>query len=434
MIDKALYGLRSSNYRWAERLADVLRDMGFFPSKAEPDIWMRKKGDHYEYIAVYVDDLLIASKDPMAIIEPLQSVYKFKLKGTGEISFHLGMNFARDESGDPPLGEKGVLSYAPRQYLERMFANFERIFGHKPKEHRSPLEPNDHPELDESEFLDEEKIRTYQSLIGTLQWLVTIGKIDIFTAVMTMSAFRSEPRVGHMERLKRIYGFVYKFRYSEIRVDTSFPDFSSLPAQIHDWDYSVYGNVTELLPTDMPEPLGKPVVTVSYVDANLYHDMLSGKSVTGILHFLNKTLCDWYCKKQATVETATYGSEFSAARTAVEQITDLRTTLQYLGVPVHEQSHLFGDNKSVVDSSSLPGAKLHKRHTMLSFHRVREAIASGMLVFHHIPGELNPADLLSKHWAYGKVWNYILQPLLYFRGGPKMDYGESDHEVDDGDG
>jgi hypothetical protein len=56
--------------------------MGFFPSKAEKDIWMRDKGDHYEHIAVYVDDLLIASREPNAIIDDLTLKHKFKLKGT----------------------------------------------------------------------------------------------------------------------------------------------------------------------------------------------------------------------------------------------------------------------------------------------------------------------------------------------------------------
>jgi len=76
---------------------------------------------------------------------------------------------------------------------------------------------------------------------------------------------------------------------------------------------------------------------------------------------------------------------------------------------------MFGDDKSVVNSSACPHAKLHKRHTALSFHRVREAIASKTLVFHHIPGEHNPADILSKHWGYQQVWQ-LLQPLLFWTG------------------
>ena len=145
------------------------------------------------------------------------------------------------------------------------------------------------------------------------------------------------------------------------------------------------------------------------------HDITTGRSVTGILHLVNKTPIEWYSKKQATVETATYGSEFVAARICVEQVIDLRNTLRYLGVPIRDRSYMFGDNKSVVDSSMLLNAKLHKRHTMLSFHRVREAIASGMIVFHFMPGDDNPADILSKHWGYTQI-KERLKALLFWKG------------------
>ena len=143
--------------------------------------------------------------------------------------------------------------------------------------------------------------------------------------------------------------------------------------------------------------------------------MMTGRSVTGILHFMNKTPIEWYSKKQPTVETATYGSEFIAARTCVEQIVDLRNYLRYLGVPIREQSYMFGDNKTVIDGSTIPHAKLHKRHNALSFHRVREAVASGMLLMYYMPGDINPADILSKHWGYQQIWK-ILQPLLFYQG------------------
>jgi hypothetical protein len=94
---------------------------------------------------------------------------------------------------------------------------------------------------------------------------------------------------------------------------------------------------------------------------------------------VNKTPIEWYSKKQATVETATYRAEFVAARPCVEQINDLRTTLRYLGVPIRGKSYMFGDNMTVVDSSMQVNAQLHKRHTILSVHRVRECIASGLV-------------------------------------------------------
>jgi hypothetical protein len=63
--------------------------------------------------------------------------------------------------------------------------------------------------------------------------------------------------------------------------------------------------------------LGNAATTITYTNANLYHDMLTGRSVTGILHLCNQTLIDWYSKRQATVETATFGSELRAAQIAV---------------------------------------------------------------------------------------------------------------------
>jgi hypothetical protein len=84
---------------------------------------------------------------------------------------------------------------------------------------------------------------------------------------------------------------------------------------------------------------------------------------------------------------------------------------------VNPIGYMFGDNKSVVDSASTPHAKLHKRHTALSFHRVREAIAARYVKFEFIPGEDNPADILSKHWAYSAIWQ-LLQCLLFWEGDP----------------
>jgi hypothetical protein len=406
VIYKALYGLRSSGLRWHEKFAQTLRDMGFVPSKAEQDIWMRRNGDIYEYIAVYVDDLAIGAKDPKAIVDLLVGKYEYKLKGTGEISFHLGCDFWRDENG--------ILCFAPLKYIEKMIDTYERLFGRKPsKKVRSPLEPNDHPELDTSELLNDEGVKIYQSLIGAMQWAVSIGRMDITTAVMTMSGFRIAPRQGHLERCKRIYCYLANFSQATIMVKTEEPDYSALPTKEYDWANSVYGNVKVDDPEGIPEPLGKWVTVTTYVDANLLHDMITGRSVTGILQFLNKTPVDWYSKKQATVESATYGSEFVAARTATDKTFDLVYTLKYLGVRVRPRAHMFGDNDAVVNSASIPQSKLHKRHMALSYHRVREAIASGFLQFHHIPGESNPADIVSKHWAYAKVWQ-LLRPLLFW--------------------
>ncbi|MFA9289535.1 MAG: reverse transcriptase domain-containing protein [Weeksellaceae bacterium] len=90
LIFKALYGLHLSGLCWHQRFSDVLRAMGFNQSKAKADIWMRENDGIYEYIAVYVDDLLIAARDPKSIIDILSEKHKFKLKGVGPLTYHLG--------------------------------------------------------------------------------------------------------------------------------------------------------------------------------------------------------------------------------------------------------------------------------------------------------------------------------------------------------
>ena len=112
VIHKALYGLRSSGACWHDKFADCLQAMNFQPCKAEPDIWIQQNGKIYEYVAVYVDDLaFLALVHPQEFVDLLQDKYKFKLKGTGPITFHLGMNFSRDNDG--------VLCIAPLQYIEK---------------------------------------------------------------------------------------------------------------------------------------------------------------------------------------------------------------------------------------------------------------------------------------------------------------------------
>ena len=220
-----------------------------------------------------------------------------------------------------------------------------------------------------------------------------------------------------MDRVKRIYGYLAKMRFGVIRIKTDLPDFSAYPEKDFDWFYTCYHGAKEEIPEDIPKPKGKEVLMSSCVDANLMHDLISGRAVTGILHFLNKTPIDWFSKLQSTVETATFGSEFVAARTCVEQIVDLRMTLRYLGVPIKGCTMMFGDNESVVNSSSVPHSKLNKRHNALSYHRVREAIAAGIIRFYHIRGNTNPADILSKHWDYASIWE-TLRPLMFWKFVP----------------
>ena len=83
-----------------------------------------------------------------------------------------------------------------------------------------------------------------------------------------MSRFRAALRKGHLERLKRIYACVIRTKdYAIWRVHQ--PDYSFLPEQNFDWTLTVYGDVKEIIPEDIPKPLGKTVTATTTEDANL---------------------------------------------------------------------------------------------------------------------------------------------------------------------
>ena len=97
------------------------------------------------------------------------------------------------------------------------------------------------------------------------------------------------------------------------------------------------------------------------------------------------------------METATYGSEFVAAKTAAEQVMELRNTVRYLGVPIMMKAYMFGDNTLAVMSSAITQSILNKSQNMLSYHTVREAIAAKILELHWYSSSQNKSDILSKH-------------------------------------
>ena len=135
IFNKALYGLKSSGKRWAERFYDIIKDMGFMPSKADPCVWMRENKNLkcYEYRATYVDDLCKAAQDPGKIIQILKEDYKLKGKGDGPLSHHLGADYTRDKDK--------TLVFQPKKYIDRLLESYQSMFKQDPpKNMRTPLD------------------------------------------------------------------------------------------------------------------------------------------------------------------------------------------------------------------------------------------------------------------------------------------------------
>jgi len=273
------------------------------------------------------------------------------------------------------------------------------------------METGDHPELDESDLLDSEQISIYQMLIGSAQWAITIGRFDIQYATNTMARFNQLPREGHLKRVLRIFGYLKHHAKHRIKFDTGEPNYNGIEFLEHDWK-QIYPYAEEDIPDDAPPPVTQPIQLTVYADASHGSDLLTRHSVTGILVALNKTVIKTYSKRQNTVETSTYGAELVAGRIAVEMIIEFRYKLRMLGVNVTGPSVLLMDNEAVVKNSTLPSSTLKKKHNAIAYHKIREAVAAGIILVAHIGTKINFADILTKPLSPAEFYNLLIYLLF----------------------
>ena len=159
------------------------------------------------------------------MIDIFMTKFQLKVKGNGKLNYHLGADYFEDPDG--------TFVSQPRKYIDTLADTYKRLFNDDPpKGYKTPLDKNDHLELDTSEILEGDMAAKYLTMVGQLEWLVTLGRFDLHAQVATMSRFRATPRQGHMDRLKRIYSNAIRTKDYAIRFRTDQPDYSFLQIKI----------------------------------------------------------------------------------------------------------------------------------------------------------------------------------------------------------
>jgi hypothetical protein len=235
----------------------------------------------------------------------------------------------------------------------------------------------------------------------------------------------ASPREGHLEAVYHIFAYLKAnkkcaivFDPSPVELDESaFANVS--PEQWRDF----YGDITEELPPRIPEPLGKAMDVTCFVDADHAGNIVTRRSHTGILIFIQNAPIIWWSKKQNTVESSSFGSEFVALRTARDMIVALRYKLRMFGIPIIGPASVLCDNQGVVKNASLPESTLSKRHNAINYHSVREAVAAQILRVGKEDGETNLADPFTK--VLGRMKRYdmfskITYSSMYGKEGPPV--------------
>ena len=400
LIVRALYGLKTSGAAFRSFLAEHLHDMGFTPSQADPDVWLRPgiKEDgstYWEMILCYVDDVLAINEDPKRILERIQNKFKLKDNKMEEPETYLGADLSRmdNEDGDISWG------MSSDKYCQSLLTNIEEVLSKKglrlPSKCITPLQGGYKPELDSTCELKADGLQWYQELIGSLRWAVEIGRVDILLETSLMSTYLAMPREGHLEQVLHIFGYLKSHKKMRILFDPAYPQINENWFKRYDW-HDFYRDAKEAIPPNMPEARGRTVIISCFVDANHAGNTVNRRSQTGVLIFVNKAPILWFSKRQPPVESSTFGAEFCAMKTSIEMIEALRYKLRMFGVPIDGPANIFCDNEAVYKNTVAPESTLRKKHHSIAYHRCREAVAAGTARVAKQGTDLNLSDLFTK--------------------------------------
>ena len=391
IIVRALYGLKSAGAAFRNHLADCMDTLGYKSCLADQDLWykpeIRPSDNHkyYSYMLLYVDDALCIHHDGKTALEGLDRYFQMKEGSIGDPDLYLG---AKLRKVTLPNGVQ-AWSTSPSKYIQEAVKNVEEHLhnecgGRKLAKRATAPFPRDYaPELDMSPVLDSKKANYYQSLMGVLQWMVEIGRVDMVTEVSMMASQLAIPREEHLECLFHMFAYLKIKHNSRMVFDPTYPDIDKSQFKECDWK-SFYSSAKEAVPGNAPEPRGKDVDLRLFVDSDHAGDTVTRRSRTGFFIFMNMALVSWHSKKQSTIETSVFGAEFVAMKVAMEVMRGLRYKLRMMGVPVTGPTYTYGDNMSVIHNTQRPESTLKKKSNSICFHAIRESVAMGEMATAHI--------------------------------------------------
>ena len=416
VVVRALYGLKGSGSSWRATLAKALEDCGFVPTKADPDVWIRPATrddgfEYYEMLFVYVDDILCVSHQALAVLQEIGEFYTIKPDSLKKPDLYLGAEVAEFQLPDGRV----AWSTSPRKYVLNAIKTVEALLVEDGDQYtlknnaRNPFPTDYKPELDVSDELSPTLVSRFLQLIGIARWAVEIGRIDIYHEISLLSQYQANPRIGHLEALYHVFAYMKKHPdMGRLVYDPKDPAIDERAFNSNaDWT-DFYGDVTEELPPKMPKPRGNPVKISAFVDANHAGNVVTRRSHSGIIIFVQNAPVIYYSKKQNTIEAASFGSEFVALRICKELIVALRYKLRMFGVPIDGPANVYCDNRGVVKNTSVPESVLTKKHNAINYHAVREAVAAGIIRVGKEDGTSNLADLFTKVVNGERRWNLCM--------------------------
>ncbi|KAI2493075.1 Reverse transcriptase (RNA-dependent DNA polymerase) [Fragilaria crotonensis] len=242
-------------------------------------------------------------------MDSLGKRFTLKAGSVKEPDTYLGANvkkFRIQESDDP---DKVRWAFESTSYVTKAITDVERELAEADmrllSNAKTPLASGYRPELDMSAELGSRQLNYYQGLIGILRWICELGRLDILMPVVSiMLRYLVSAREGHLEQVFHIFAYLKGHRRSTMVFDDTVPVYESKRFVKCDWT-EFYPEASEAIPTNMPEPRGKEVMMLCFVDADHAGCRETRRSHSGIIIFVNRAPILWFSKRQNTVEAST---------------------------------------------------------------------------------------------------------------------------------
>ncbi len=349
-LQKSLYGLKQAPRAWNKTLVKFLSEFGLIQLKSDVCVFTNKE----LIVAIYVDDIIIASKNLNRIIDFKQKLStKFKTQDLGEANYILKIKVEKIRGGGWKLDQKNYIDDLIKLYDLTNQKNVEL-----------PIQPNHRLTINLNEENDNLKqlvdSTKYRQAIGKLMYLMVCTRPDISYAVSMLSRFMKQPREKHWRFVVQLLKYVKSTR-----------------------DYSlVYPNSNNTILT-------------GYSDSDHAGDLGDRKSTSGFIFMLSKSAVSWKSTKQATVAISSTEAEYIALSQASTEAIWLKELLNELGYP-QKQITLCGDNLSSMQIVKNPESHNRTKHIDVRFHFIRDHYEKGNIGLQFIESEKLCADFLTK--------------------------------------
>ena len=358
-LSKSLYGLKQSPRQWYKRFDSFMINQKYTRSQFDHCVYFRKLQDGtFVYLLLYVDDMLIASKNKREIDRlKAQLSSEFEMKDLGEAKKILGMEIKRDKV-------KGTISLTQTQYLKKVLQRFG--INDKAKPVSTPLAPHFKLSalMSPSTECEREQMNhiPYANAVGALMYAMVCTRPDISHAVSMVSRYMHNPGKGHWQAVKWI------LRYIQGTVDIG-------------------------LKFEKDRNVGKHLV--GYVDSDYAGDLDKRRSTTGYVFTIAGGPVSWRSTLQSTVALSTTEPEYMAVTEAFKEAIWLHGLVEDLGI-VQKQVEVFCDSQSAICLAKNQVYHGRTKHIDVRFHFIREIVDEGNILLQKIRTADNPVDMLTK--------------------------------------